>query len=144
MNYCITTAGATASNSQFTFINSAGTTVYSLFTNKGRYFVNILNSLGYALPQGVDLQSGSNWLANVSSVKLSAYPLLAFFKLYNDYMSQSQRFNTSVLSTILQCIKFNKAYGSDYLTTGFMTGPLIKAMFDSLYLNYDNDYFTSA
>lgn len=142
--YCCTTTGATAANTQYTIVNSSGTVAYYLFTNTGRYWVKVLNALGYALPQGVDLQTNSTWDTTMKNTKLSAYPLLAFFKLYNDYMSQSQRFNTSNLSNILQCVKYGKTVSGFNASTGKVGYAAMKSMFDALFLNYDNDYFTSA
>lgn len=143
-NYCCTSSGATAANSQYSIINSAGSVQNFVFTNVGRYWVKILNSLGYACPQGVDLQTTSTWYTTIKDIKLSAYPLLAFFKLYNDYMSQSQRFNTSALSTALQNIKYNRNVSGYSSTTGIIAASFLKTLFDGLLLNYENDYFTSA
>lgn len=134
---------ATSANTDYTYIGSNGSRAYRKWTTKGKYFVKILNSLGYAVPQGVDLSSNSTWSSTIGVQKLSALPLLAFFKLYNDYMSQSQRFNTSQLSSILQNIKYNKSF-SNYSTTGEISMSVIQNMFNNLFLNYDNDYFTSA
>lgn len=134
----------TAANSQYSFVDASGVTQYRVFTDVGKYYMKILNALGYACPQGVDLQTTSVWYTTVRSTKLSAYPLLAFFKLYNDYMSQSQRFNTSALSNALQCIKYMKTLTGFNTSTGELAQSLIKSMFDALFLNYENDYFTSA
>lgn len=143
--YCITTTGATSTNCNVSWKNSSGTVTYGLFTKQGKYWVKILNALGYACPQGVDLQTSSSWYTSVRSVKLSAYPLLAFFKLYNDYMSQSQRFNTSVVSDVLYRIKNGIAYSGMWTyTTGEILPGGINALFSNLFLNYENDYFTSA
>ena len=141
-SYCTTAGNAT--NAQYVFINSSGTVNYKIFTNVGRYWVKVLNSLGYAIPQGVDLQTSSDWNTSLKNVKFSAYPLLAFFKLYNDYMSQSQRFNTSGLSNMLQCIKYGKTVSGYSPATGEIGYSAMKTMFDGLFLNYENDYFTSA
>lgn len=141
-SYC--TVGGTATDFQYTFVDSSGTQMYRKFSDKGRYWVNILNSLGYALPQGVDLQTTSAWYGTVKDTKLSAYPLLAFFKLYNDYMSQSQRFNTSPLSYALQSVKYNKAFTGYNNGTGEFQHFGLNTFFSNLFLNYDNDYFTSA
>ena len=100
-----TTTGATQANCDFTHVAS-GTRRYDLFTKKGKYFIKVLNALGYAIPSDVDLTNGTSWHTNERVRKLSAYPLLCFFKLYNDYMSQSQRFNTSQLSNILNAVKY--------------------------------------
>ena len=144
-SYCTTTTGATATNADYTYKNSSGTVVYNLFTKTGKYWVKVLNALGYALPSNVDLQTSSTWNTTVKTTKLSAYPILAFFKLYNDYMSQSQRFNTSTLSDVLYRIKNGIAYSGMWNTsTGEIYAAGVNAMFSNLFLNYDNDYFTSA
>ena len=140
----MTTVGASATNSQFTYVDSAGVTQYLLFTDKGRYFNKVLNSLGYTLPQGVDLQTSGSWLAGEGSKVLSAYPLLAFFKAYNDYMSQSQRFNVSALSAFLRGVRQGKSVGGYTPATGQIDYNGLTWMFDNLFLCYDNDYFTSA
>lgn len=142
-SYCTSTVGVTSANTQYTIVNGSGNRQYYLFTPVGKYWVKILNALGYACPQGVDLQPSSTWYATVKDTKLSAYPLLAFFKLYNDYMSQSQRFNTSQLSSLLLNIRQNKSVSGSY-ASGAITATGIKNMFDNLFLNYENDYFTSA
>lgn len=143
INYCIGGAGS-GIGVDFIYVNSVGSTANTKFSNKGRYWVKILNALGYSLPQGVDYRSGSAWLTTIADTKLSAYPLLAFFKLYNDYMSQSQRFNTSALSNMLNCIKYGKSVNGYTPSTGAIAYTGIKTMFDNLFLNYENDYFTSA
>lgn len=131
-----------AATYDYTLVFNSGSRAYYTLSPKGKYFVKILNSLGYALPQNVDYQSGTTWTTVDSKVKLSAYPLLAFFKLYNDYMSQSQRFNSSPLSAILTKIKYNMDYPG--YSNGVLTEEALDEMFSSLYLNYENDYFTSA
>ena len=70
-------------------------------TDKGRYWVKIMNlNWGYAfLPSKVDLSLTSFWLLASLLLRSSAcMPLLCFFKLYNDYLSQSQNYN-SLLSS---------------------------------------------
>ena len=144
-NYCATiTTGVTATNCEYSYVATNGTTNYRKFSPQGKYWVKILNALGYALPQGVDMQSTSTWFVSIKDTKLSAYPLLAYFKLYNDYMSQSQRFNTSALSNFLQCVKYGKTVTGYTPSTGSITYVGMKTLFDNLFLNYENDYFTSA
>lgn len=143
-NYCLSSGNSTATACDYSWINSSGTAAYRVFSNQGRYWIKVLNALGYAVPQGVDLQTGSTWNTNLRSFELSAYPLLAFFKLYNDYMSQSQRFNTSALSSLLQAIKYGKTATGFTPSTGAIAYTAMKTMFDNLFLNYENDYFTSA
>ena len=125
--YCFTTTGATSSNATITYTDSGGTVHRMICTDTGRYWLKILNCLGYAVPEGVDLQSGSYWASNIAYKHLSAYPLLAFFKLYNDYMSQSSRFNTSNLSYILQQIKYLRAVSGFTPSTGQIAPSLINS-----------------
>lgn len=75
---CSTGVGATSANTDYSYVNSSGVASYRLLTDKGKYYVKILNALGYALPQNVDLQAGSSWNSNVANLRMSAYPLLAF------------------------------------------------------------------
>lgn len=142
ISHCV--VGSGSSDAQYCFVDSSGTTIYRKFTDVGKYYVKILNALGYSCPQGVDLQTTSLWYTSVKNTKLSAYPLLAFFKLYNDYMSQSQRFNTSALSNLLQCIKYGKSASGFTPSTGEISYSAIHTFFTGLFLNYENDYFTSA
>lgn len=144
VSYCATLAG-NENNADIVFKASDGSLVYRRYSSFGKYCVKVLNSLGYAIPQGIDFSSGSSWLSGIGQTRLSAYPLLAFFKAYNDYMSQSQRFNVSPLSNFLKSVKHNVvATAGGYLTTGSIAYTGLKVMFDNLKLCYDNDYFTSA
>lgn len=144
-NYCCTTTDATSTNTKYTFIDANGNTVYNLFTPAGKYYVKVLNCLGYALPSGVDLRPSSIWATRLSSKLISAYPFLAFVKLYNDYMSQSQRFNTSSLSNALNAIKYGRTLATVWNSgNGVISAQGIGIMFQSVLLCYENDYFTSA
>lgn len=137
-----TSIPADASNADVIYKNTTGTEAYLCFTEIGKYYVKVLNALGYAIPENVNLKTGSTWMTSLSTIKLSAYPLLAFFKVYNDYMSQSQRFNTSQLSNFLRSVR------QQISTSGYSNGAISAAglslMFGNLKLNYDNDYFVSA
>lgn len=134
----------TQANADFSYITSAGAVSYRKFTKAGRYYAKVLNALGYAIPQGVDQQTTSVWYTTTRSTKLSAMPLLAFFKVYNDYMSQSQRFNTSQLSSALYKIKYGIQFSGYTPSTGAMTYQVLSLLFSNLFLNYENDYFVSA
>ena len=132
-------------NCDYSYKNSSGTAVYGVFTAQGKYWVKVLNALGYALPQGVSEKTSDTWYTTMRNVKLSAYPLLAFAKLYNDYMSQSQRFNTSALSDLLYKIKYNITYTGFYTASnGEVAEGSGNAIMNYILLNYENDYFTSA
>lgn len=144
VNGSVCSATGSASAYDFIQLNSSGSVIYKKLTPAGRYYVKLLNSLGYMIPSKVDGQSGSYWNTTGKNVKYNALPLLAFFKAYNDWMSQSQRYNTSTLSTILLCIRQNKTYTGYSPSTGSIGSAVLTSMFQSLKLNYENDYFTSA
>jgi len=131
-------------DADYVWTDAGGATKTGKFSVQGKYFIKVMNALGYALPTSVDLRTSSNWYKQVRTTKLSAYPLLAFAKLYNDYMSQSQRFNTSALSSLLQNIKYNKTVANKYSTTGELKVGAIDDIFNNIRLCYENDYFTSA
>lgn len=145
-NQCVdSNLSATAINADYSWKDTNGLDTYGRFSTVGRYWVKVLNALGYALPQGVDLRTTSTWYTDTSTTKLSAYPLLAFFKLYNDYMSQSQRFNTSIVSSTLNNIKYNIAISGTWVaSTGEILSGCLQILFANFFLNYENDYFTSA
>lgn len=145
VSYCSSTSSVTPSNAQYNYTDTDGSVVSCVFTPEGKYYVKVLNSLGYALPQNVDLRAASYWMTSDKDVRLSAYPFLAFMKLYNDYMSQSQRYNTSVVSRILFHIKNNISLSGfwDY-TVGSITPLGIYTLLSHVCLSYENDYFTSA
>lgn len=118
--------------------NSSGTNTYRKFkTAQQKYQLKVMNALGYALPQNSTVQTSA-------SVSLNAMPLLCFGKAYNDWMSQSQRYNSSSLTTFLRSVKEDKG------TTGYNNGSHrvlhdgISIILDSVVLQYENDYFVSA
>lgn len=129
----------------FTYVNSAGIRIYRMFTNRGRYYYKILTSLGYKFPSNVDLQSSSAWKSVYGTKYLNLLPFLCFVKVYNDYMSQSQRFNTNAITTILHYVRYNKTYSSYYnASTHTLTTAAVLVMLAAIRVGYENDYFTSA
>ena len=127
-------------DTDFSYIDSEGVKDSVTFTPLCRYYVKVLNSLGYALPENFSYAVSADL-----NKRLSAYPLLAFFKLYNDYMSQSQRFNTSQLSNFLRDVKHGVTeVGFFNGSTGEIQSRGLELLFTDLLLNYENDYFTSA
>lgn len=138
-----TTTGANVNNADYVEIDASGNDVYRIFTKAGKYYVKILNALGYALPANVDMQTTSTWYTTIQNTRLSAYPLLAFAKLYNDYMSQSQRFNTSQLSNFLYKCKNNISISGEYSSGAILYAGIYRIM-ENIKLCYENDYFTSA
>lgn len=129
----------------FAYTTGTGTFTKKKLTEKGKYILKVLNSLGYNIPQNVDMQTSSDWNTQVGLSHLSALPLLAFFKAYNDFMSQSQRFNLSELTKFLKQVKHNITVSGKYNASSHeITKSGIQLMFDNLLLMYENGYFTSA
>lgn len=148
--YNVSTVVAPEDDYDWTYIEEDGTTVNHMqFTATGKYYYKVLRSLGYQIPEGVNLSSGSTWLTTISRIKVNVYPFLCFCKAYNDYMSQSARYNSSILSTCLLNIRQNKAYtipgtSSTYTTSGCLNSNMITSMLGQILLCYENDMFTSA
>lgn len=130
---------------QFIMSDEDGDVSSYTFEGASKYFFKVLTSLGYTVPTFPDFAQASDWATTIGARHLSAYPLLAFFKLYNDYMSQSQRYNTSVLSDILYKVKYGISISNKYdATRGEINEYLLLDMFQQVRLNFENDYFTSA
>ncbi|MBO7731706.1 MAG: hypothetical protein J6S67_04120 [Methanobrevibacter sp.] len=148
VEYCVdsatTTTAVTSADTYDITWTTTETQYYGKFSKRGKYWIKILNALGYALPSTMSTDADSYFYLHFGKTQLSAYPLLAFFKLYNDYMSQSQRFNSSILSSILRNVKYGLNQTGYTPATGEIIATMLHAMFANLYLNYENDYFTSA
>lgn len=148
INFLIDSTIATSTSSSdydFAIKNAGGTRVTYEFTNYGKYVIKVLNSLGYSIPQNADFSINGTWISTIGSTKMSALPLLAFFKAYNDWMAQSQRYNSSLLSSIINGIRFNKNTVTGYNNSTRVIGAAcLKNMFSMLKLCYENDYFISA
>lgn len=129
---------------------NGSTDKYYKFTNTGKYYIKVLNSLGYVIPMNGNTSSSNTWYTTgYGSKNISALPLIAFVKGYNDWMSQSQRYNTSVLTKFLFAIKHDKTMSVSGntvydATTHSITKWGLILMLDSLRLMYENDYFTQA
>lgn len=130
---------------EYKYTDANGSVVYSVFNGAiNRYCVKLLNALGYAIPQKPDFRTTSTWYSTIGQQKLSAMPLLAFAKAYNDWMSQSTRYNTSLLTSLLKDIKHNKAHsGYNYSTHSIGTSGVFTIL-NNIDLIYENDYFMSA
>lgn len=140
-----TTTSVTSSDYyDFKGTTNSGGTFYAKLTPLGRFYYKILTALGYTFPQNMSYQTSSSWFINESETHLSAYPLLAFAKLYNDYMSQSQRYNTSSLSAFLKKVKHGISTTGFDGSTGALSSPGILEILNGIRLCYENDYFTSA
>lgn len=144
-NYGSTTTNVTSSNCDYVYTNASGVVQYCKLTKYGKMCAKVLNALGYAIPENANFQTTSTWYKTLRTQPLNAMPLLAFFKLYNDYMSQSQRYNSSNLTDVLYKIKHGVVDSTIWTaSSGSITTAGIQALFQNLKLNYDNDYFTSA
>lgn len=103
------------------------------FTNKGRYWLKVFNSLGYKF----------NFVVTDSNVDgdfnphYSLLPLLAFLRVYMDYYLPSQYLENSLITQYFNQLRLVVGTHSLYI------GTLWKVL-DSIQLTYDNDYFTSA
>lgn len=145
MDAKISSAASGSSDADFAYYSgSAQTLNYQKFTPFGKFVYKILTALGYTIPQGLNTYQQSTWYQAFISKRISALPLLCFAKAYNDYMSQSQRYNTSLLSTILREIKYNIQSTYYNTATHNLTPSGLIAIFESIKLTYENDYFTSA
>lgn len=133
-----------------TYIDNAGTQRYYALTSKGKFVMKVLNALGYVWHEGIDLQTGSAYMnSGLYNSNLSALPILAFAKAFNDWMSISQRYNFSTLTSILEDIKNDKTVtisGSSYYASSShkITWRVLATLFEALRVCYENDYFTSA
>ena len=98
------------------------------YTALGRYAVDVLNCLGYQ----VDWSSKKDE-ASTANITLSALPLLAFVKIYTDYLENT---NFSPYSPLQGLFKgANKSLSLSDLTSVFQ---------HALYASYENDYLTSS
>ena len=129
----------------FKYVNSSGVTKYKMFTNLGRYYYKQLSCLGFAIPSNIDLQTSSTWYSKFSTKTINIMPFLCYCKAYNDYMSQSQRFNQSAMTSMLRCIKFNQDVSSVYTaSTHLLSAYGLFVMLKNILVGYENDYFTTA
>lgn len=107
---------------------SSGSTVPKKFTPLGRYAVDVLNCLGYQ----VDWSSLYNTSGD-GNITMSALPLLAFVRIYTDYLENT---NFAPLSSLQALFRgTNKVLVESDLTFLFS---------NALYASFENDYLTSS
>lgn len=129
---------------------NGNTDKYYKYTNTGKYYIKILNSLGYVIPMNGNTNTSNAWYSTgYGSKNLNALPIIAFAKGYNDWMSQSQRYNNSILTKFLFAIKHDKTMSYQGQTvydasTHCITKYGLILLLDSIRLMYENDYFTEA
>lgn len=105
---------------------------YYRFTNVGKQAWTILQSLGYRFTIGLPTT------LSVDEYKVSALPLLAFFKIYKDWY-KAQAYQTTLFDGIFE-ISVNIA-----TTSGRLNATVLKPLLGLCgRVNYDKDYFSSA
>lgn len=105
-----------------------GTTNPMKFTPLGRYALDVLNCLGYQLDW-----SSLNKTNNQNDITLSALPLLAYVKIYVDYLENTNFGPNGYLQGVFKGT--NKELSQIELTRLFA---------NALYASYENDYLTSS
>lgn len=115
---------------------------YYKFTKLGKYVYKVLTSLGYQIP--TDLSSSN-------TTKYSAYPLLAFLRMFCELMSQSTKVNENVLSSALFDIKTNMKNSQITINgklvldrDGRLDGVGLHMLLNEVQLMFESDYFTTA
>lgn len=107
---------------------SSGNTVPKKYTPLGRYAVDVLNCLGYQ----VDWSSLYD-TSGVGNITMSALPLLAYIRIYTDYLENT---NFAPLSSLQSLFRgANKEIVESDLTFLFA---------NALYASYENDYLTAS
>lgn len=106
-------------------ITGAGSTTTSYqFTTKGKIFYDILRNLGYHINFSMADSDDSD--------KMSALPLLAFYRLYNDWLK-----NPAYASNSDNQLKYDGEKHFTYSEIGSMLNRVMNGL-------YEKDYFTSA
>lgn len=142
----------------FCYTDESGVLTPMKLTSYGRWCYKFLASLGYQIPSKADLTESegdlakapsSTWYSTIGVKKLNAMPLLCAVKAYNDWMSNSVKYDNSHLSTLLLAIRQNKALTAQplvgsYNGDGELTTLCLKYFFSYIRLMYENNYFTSS
>lgn len=117
------------------FANQIHHIVQYNFTNKGRRLYTLLLNLGYKLNFSSDHIPGST---KDDLTLFSLLPLFCYVRAYYDYYLPSKYTNTSSLRKYFEIIDWDS----------WLTIPNFFALFDdianTLYANFDSDYFTSS
>lgn len=106
------------------------------FTNKGRFFYNLLTRLGYRLDFTVDASTGEDFQ---NDEMFSAGKLLAYVKVYLDWYTPSQYAQENDLLRLFYGISYGSMYSHKFLTAADLY-EIASIQFGC----YDRDYFTSA
>lgn len=119
--------GATQSSASDPYDYIDDSNVKYFFNNKGRFAYKLLLSLGYQV-----------FFDQTYSREWSALPLLAFSKVFLDWMYPSQYANDSVASAVQALLN------SDAPAIQFTDGDFDDIVNLCMYCTYDDDYFVSA
>lgn len=98
------------------------------FTPAGRRLYTLLNNLGYKLNFAYISSIGAD-------LQFSLLPLLAYLRAYYDYYLPSRYTNNNQLRYIFDLVEYNNKEVYDLMQT---------LVSESLYNNYDSDYFTAS
>lgn len=107
---------------------SSSTTQPKKYTPLGRYAVDVLNCLGYQVDWSSLYDASSD-----GNITMSALPLLAFIRIYTDYLENTNFSPLSSLSALFRGV--NKELVESDLTFLFS---------NALYASYENDYLTAS
>ena len=108
----------------------------SRFTNKGRFFYNLLTRLGYRIDFTT---SATDHTTFTNDEMFSAGKLLAYVKVYLDWYTPSQYAQENDLLRLFYGINYGSTYSHKYLTSSDLY-EIASIQFGC----YDRDYFTSA
>lgn len=134
-----------ADGPKFAKMNIEGSTQQTYITNFGRFIFKILRQLGYDVIDDRD---------DASDYTYNAYPLIAFFKAYNDLLSnevtQSRSLFSRILNTIYNCDSSSQlptAVGASSNVmdqNGLLTPSFLYYMFTQCRVLYNEDMFTTS
>lgn len=127
----------------FCYTVSGNSVKYFKFTRFGKWCYKVFRSLGYQIPSLVSTTANLSDATGYSK-KLNALPFLAFCKAYNDYMFQSQRYDTGMITSRLETIRLGNDYTNWYTASSGRINYLgLPEIMLAVKLQYENDYFTS-
>lgn len=139
---------ADADNHDLVVYDASGSVSYRFLTSRGRYIRKVLVGLGYPFINVVDNRPASN-PSSSRQVVFSALPLLAFFKVYNDFYESRQYSQNSVIRQFLSEAYVGKI-GSFWSSSDPIDGQTtisvigLSNLWTNLLLLFPSDFFTSA
>ncbi|QCS36440.1 major capsid protein [Capybara microvirus Cap3_SP_383] len=115
---------------------------YFAWTDKGKFFLKLLNSLGYRLSSSISRTdstiTGSQYLGTTGagSIKLSIMPLLCLLKAYVDWFGNNKTIMSTTAASLLRDFKNG--------TKISLTASDLFNILDTIRLLYDTDWMTTA